>query len=271
LVPLSAMLEAGRYFLSKQDRSRGVSEQDLIHIAVKSLGLDELAPFDPNKKIIEYALKNLADEHLVNMTCKEFTDETASESMAPGGGSISALAGGMGAALSTMVANLSANKVGWETRVKEFSLHAEQAQKIKDELMFLVDEDTRSFNAIIEAMRMPKGTIEEKTARKDQIAAASVYAAEVPLRVMNVALRTFESLRYMVENGNPNSITDAGVGSLCTMAAIEGAWMNVMVNAKDLSDKEKAKELKSMANDTLSIATSNHSEIVNLVKKALLF
>jgi glutamate formiminotransferase / formiminotetrahydrofolate cyclodeaminase len=271
LVPLSAMLEAGRYFLSKQDRSRGVSEQDLIHIAVKSLGLDGLAPFDPNKKIIEYALKNLADEHLVNMTCKEFTDETASESMAPGGGSISALAGGMGAALSTMVANLSANKVGWETRVKEFSLHAEQAQKIKDELMFLVDEDTRSFNAIIEAMRMPKGTIEEKTARKDQIAAASVYAAEVPLRVMNVALRTFESLRYMVENGNPNSITDAGVGSLCTMAAIEGAWMNVMVNAKDLSDKEKAKELKSMANDTLSIATSNHSEIVNLVKKALLF
>ena len=269
LIPLSAMLDAGKYFLKKQDRSRGVSERELVHIAIKSLGLNELSSFDPEKKIIEYALKSEKDETLIRMSSKELADETSSESMAPGGGSISALAGSLGASLSSMVANLSANKKGWEDRVDEFSQYAEKAQQIKDELLFLVDEDTRSFNAIIEAMRLPKDTAEEKAVRKEGISKASIYAAEVPLRVMNVAFRAMEGLKYMVDNGNPNSITDAGVGSLCVMAAIEGAGMNVKVNGKDLTDRQRAIQLQTEADDILSKARAAHDQIIQIVNEAL--
>lgn len=269
LIPLSAMLDAGKYFLKKQHRSRGVSERELVHIAIKSLGLNELSSFDPEKKIIEYALKSEKDETLIRMSSKELADETSSESMAPGGGSISALAGSLGASLSSMVANLSANKKGWEDRVDEFSQYAEKAQQIKDELLFLVDEDTRSFNAIIEAMRLPKDTAEEKAVRKEGISKASIYAAEVPLRVMNVAFRAMEGLKYMVDNGNPNSITDAGVGSLCVMAAIEGAGMNVKVNGKDLTDRQRAIQLQTEADDILSKARAAHDQIIQIVNEAL--
>jgi len=271
LIPLSAMLDAGKYFLKKQDRSRGVSERELVHIAIKSLGLNELSPFDPEKKIIEYALKSEKDETLIRMSSKELADETSSESMAPGGGSISALAGSLGASLSSMVANLSANKKGWEDRVDEFSQYAEQAQQIKDQLLFLVDEDTRSFNAIIEAMRLPKDTAEEKAARKEAIGTASIYAAEVPLRVMTVAYGAMEGLKYMVDKGNPNSITDAGVGALCVMAAIEGAGMNVKVNGKDLTDRKRAIELQTEAESILLKARAAHDQIIQIVNAALVY
>ncbi|MBI1305802.1 MAG: glutamate formimidoyltransferase [Bacteroidetes bacterium] len=267
LIPLKVMLDAGRHFLKKQDRSLGVSEAELIFIAVKSLGLDELAPFDPQKKIIEYAIASSEERKLVSMTCSDFADETASESMAPGGGSISAYTGALGASLSAMVANLSANKKGWESRTSEFSEWAVQAQNIKDELLFLVDEDTRSFNAIIEAIRMPKDNDEEIRIRREAIASASVYAAEVPLRVMKTANSAFESIKYMVQNGNPNSITDAGVGALCVLTAIEGAGMNVLVNTKDLDDKQKAEELKQQADSILSEARSSCDEIRQIVMK----
>ncbi|MCB0734387.1 MAG: glutamate formimidoyltransferase [Flavobacteriales bacterium] len=268
LVPLKAMLDAGRYFLQKQERSIGVSEKELIHIAVKSLGLDELGPFVPEKKIIEYAMRNASDSPLINMTCAALADETASESMAPGGGSISAYVGTLGAALSAMVANLSANKKGWEDRVEEFSGWAQKAQEIKDKLLFLVDEDTRSFNGIIEALRLPKETTEEKALRKEAINKASVYAAEVPLEVMQTAYTCFEPLRYMVTHGNPNSITDAGVGVLCILTAMEGARMNVLINAKDLQEDD-ANRLRSAANELIQNGRNQRDDLIGLVDKAL--
>lgn len=271
LIPLKAMLDAGRHFLKKQERSVGVSDSELIHIAVKSLGLDELSPFDPDKKIIEYALANPADEALVNLTCKGFVDETASESMAPGGGSVAALSGSLGAALGSMVANLSANKKGWEDRLDEFSPIAEEAQQIKKELLFLVDEDTRSFNAIIDAMRLNNNTEEEKTVRRNSIAAASLYAAQVPLSVMKTANRAFVPLKRLVTNGNPNSITDAGVGSLCIMTAIEGAYMNVMVNSKTLKDRLQAEKYKEESQKVLESARATHTDIMQVVYGAIDF
>ncbi|MBO6518002.1 MAG: glutamate formimidoyltransferase [Bacteroidia bacterium] len=251
LVPLKAMLDAGIHYLKKQGRSIGVSEREIIHIAVKSLGLDELGPFDPDKKIVEYALKNAEDTRLVDMTCVELANETASESMAPGGGSISAYVGSLGASLSAMVANLGANKRGWEERVSEFSEWAVKAQDIKQRLLFYVDEDTRSFNGIIDAIRMPKDSDEEKAARKAAILAASIYATEVPLKVMETAFEAYECIEYMIKHGNKSSITDAGVGALCVHTAIQGAGMNVMVNAKDLSDREVANRLNSQAKELI--------------------
>jgi glutamate formiminotransferase/formiminotetrahydrofolate cyclodeaminase len=251
LVPLKAMLDAGRYFLNKQERSEGVSEDEIIKIAIKSMGLDELGPFDPKQKIIEYRLKELDDERLVQLSCKEFANETASESMAPGGGSVSAYVGSLGAALGTMVANLGANKRGWEDRVDYFSEWAVKGQRIKDELLFLVDEDTRSFNAIIEGIRMPKDTDEEKALRSKAIEEASIYAAEVPLKVMSTSYRIFELSQEMVSKGNPSSVTDAGVGALCAFTAMEGAYMNVMVNVKDLSTDAARDRISTEATDLL--------------------
>lgn len=248
LVPLKAMLDAGKHYLKKQERSLGVSEEEIVHIAIKSLGLDELGPFDPQKKIIEYALKKAEDTTLVDMTCVELANETASESMAPGGGSISAYVGSLGAALSSMVSNLSANKRGWENRIDEFSTWAVKAQAIKKQLLFYVDEDTRSFNGIIDAIRMPKDTEEEKAARSAAIQTASEYATEVPLRVMETAFEAYECLEAMITTGNKSSITDAGVGVLCIHMAIQGAAMNVMVNAKDLKNKEAATSFVNKAN-----------------------
>ena len=243
LIPLQAMLDAGKHYLQKQGRSLGVSDAELIHIAVKSLGLDELAPFDPNKKIIEYSLKSSDDERLINLTAKELANETASESMAPGGGSVAAYCGALGVSLATMVANLSANKPGWEDKVEMFSDWAVKGQAMKRDLLFLVDEDTRSFNGIIDAIRMPKDTAEDKAARAEAIEKASQYAAEIPYQVMQKAFEAKDLLQAMLDIGNKPSITDAGVGALCCLTAIEGAYMNVRVNTKDLKDKEFAQEL----------------------------
>ncbi|MEO1259196.1 MAG: glutamate formimidoyltransferase [Bacteroidota bacterium] len=254
LVPLKVMLDAGRYFLKKQNWSRGVSEEELIHIAVKSMGMDELGPFDPKKKIIEYQLKDATATPLVHMDLRRFANETASDSPAPGGGSISAYVGALGASLGVMVANLSAGKRGWGDRLDEFSDWAEKGQQLKDELLRLVDEDTNAFNQIMASFRLPKGTPEEKAARSKAIQDATRYAIETPLRTMEVAFRIFELTEAMAKDGNPNSVSDAGVGALCARAAVHGAWMNVKINVKDLKDKELAaiflKKAKTIAEQT---------------------
>ncbi|HEY9113400.1 MAG TPA: glutamate formimidoyltransferase, partial [Bacteroidales bacterium] len=226
LIPLNAMLEAGEYFLKKQQRSVGVDNDELIKIAIKSMGLNDLKPFNPKERIIEYLLEG-DSKKLVDMTVTGFANETASESPAPGGGSISALAGALGVSLATMVANLSSHKRGWDDRWEEFSDWAEKGQKLKDELLFLVDEDTRSFNKIMDAFGLPKNTDAEKKIRTETIQAASRYAMQVPYRVMKVSLETMEIIRAMAETGNPNSVSDAGVGALCALTAVEGAYLNV--------------------------------------------
>ena len=269
LIPLQSMLDAGKHYLTKQGRSIGVTDAELIHIAVKSLGLDELGPFDPEKKIIEYQLKNIEDERLVSMSAKALANETASESMAPGGGSIAAYVGALGTSLATMVANLSANKPGWEYKQDYFSEIAVQGQAIKNELLHLVDEDTRSFNGIIDAIRLPKDSDEEKKIRKDAIEKASQYAAEVPYKVMQVASRSTSVIKEMIDNGNPNSITDAGVGALCTKAAIGGAYMNVQINLKDLSDRVFAIKLAKDATALKNQVFKDLDELSNRVYQAI--
>ena len=239
LIPLQAMLDAGKYFLEKQQRSTGVSEEELIHIAIKSMGLDELTPFDPKEKIIEYKLRGGANTgRLVGMNLRTFANETASESVAPGGGSISAYAGALGISLATMVANLSSHKRGWDERWKEFSDWAEKGQRLKDELLHLVDEDTEAFNRIMQAFGMPKGSPEEKAARSAAIQEATKYAIEIPFRVMQLSLESMHVAKAMAETGNPNSVTDAGVGGLCARTAVIGAHMNVLTNAAGLKDKD---------------------------------
>lgn len=257
LVPLKVMLDAGKHFLRKQRRSLGVAESEIIKIAVKTLGLDELSPFDPEKKIIEYVLANDQKDPLLEMDLKAFADETASESPAPGGGSISAYVGALGISLGTMVANLSSNRRVWDDRWEEFGDWAEKGQVIKEKLLKLVDEDTRSFNAIIQAIRLPKSSEEEKAQRHQAIQDATKYAIEVPFTVMQASLDSFEVIKAMADFGNPNSVTDAGVGALCARAAVHGAYMNVQINTMDLEDKafvtdilEKGKAMTEQA-DTL--------------------
>jgi glutamate formiminotransferase/formiminotetrahydrofolate cyclodeaminase len=269
LIPLNAMLDAGRHYLQKQGRSLGVDDSELIHIAVKSLGLDELGPFDPEKKIIEYQLRSDEDEKLVSLTAKQLANETASESMAPGGGSIAAYVGALGASLGTMVANLSANKPGWEEQTTTFSDWAVKGQAIKQELLYLVDEDTRSFNRIIDAIRMPKDSEQEKEARKKAIEKSSQYAAEVPYKVMQTAYGSLELLQAMLDIGNPASITDTGVGALCSLTAVEGASMNVRINTKDLSDRAFADKLNAKAAELLSIAKEDFTAIIEAVNKKI--
>jgi len=237
LVPLKAMLDAGKYFLLKQQRSAGVSEKELIRIAIKSMGLGELAPFNPDERIIEYVLKDKAASKLASMTLADFADETASESPAPGGGSIAAYLGSLGAALGTMVANLSSHKKGWDDRWKEFSDWAEKGQQYKDELLKLVDLDTAAFNKIMEAFSLSKSTPEEKTIRDKAIQEATKYAIEIPFRVMKAAYGSMEVIKAMAETGNPNSISDAGVAALCARSAVLGAFMNVKINASGYKDK----------------------------------
>jgi glutamate formiminotransferase/formiminotetrahydrofolate cyclodeaminase len=237
LIPLKAMLDAGKYFLKKQQRSVGISEEEIIKIAVKSLGLDDLKPFNPKEKIIEYLIADNSGKKLVNFNLLEFANETASESPAPGGGSISAYVGALGVSLGTMVANLSSHKRGWEQRWEEFSDWAEKGQAIKDELLWLVDEDTRAFNKIMDAFGLPKGTESEKIERKNAIESASKYAMEIPFKVMKKSLQSMEIMKAMAENGNPNSVSDAGVGALCARTAVRGAYMNVRINASGVEDK----------------------------------
>ncbi len=238
LIPKKAMLEAGKYFLRKQQRSAGISEEGIIKIAIKSLGLDDLKPFNPREKIIEYLLEDPKDKKLVSLTAEGFANETASESPAPGGGSVSAYIAALGVSLGTMVANLSSHKPGWDDRWEEFSGWAEKGQRLKDELLFLVDEDTRAFNRIMDAFGLPKGSDEEKSVRSRAIQDATRYAIEVPLRTMKSAMECFDIIEAMVDKGNPNSVTDAGVGALCTRSAVIGAYLNVKVNGAGFRDKD---------------------------------
>ena len=241
LIPLQAMLDAGRYFLRKQKRSTGVSDSALIHIAVKSMGLDELAPFDPDKKIIEYVLRGEQGGKLVDNTLEGFTQETASESVAPGGGSVAAAVGAFGAALGTMVANLSSHKRGWDDRWEEFSEWAEKGKACHEELTRLVDADTDAFNQIMAAFGLPQSNEEEKAARAAAIEAATVKAIEVPYRTMEVSLLSMEVIVAMAEIGLPASASDAGVAALCARTAVLGAYLNVLINAKELTDGELAR------------------------------
>ena len=237
LAPLKVFTDAGKYFLKKQNRSVGVSEAELIKIAVKSLGLDDLKPFNPEEKIIEYVLQDKTSKKLMDLSCIAFADETASESPAPGGGSISAYMGALGVSLGTMVANLSSHKPGWDERWEEFSGWAEKGQLIKDELLHLVDEDTRAFNKIMDAFGLPKGNDAEKAARSAAIQEATKYAIEIPFRVMKRSFAALEILKAMAETGNPNSVSDAGVGALAVRSAVMGAYLNVKINASGLDDK----------------------------------
>jgi glutamate formiminotransferase / formiminotetrahydrofolate cyclodeaminase len=237
LIPLKALLDAAKYFLQKQKRSTGVSEKELLKIAVKSLGLDELTPFKPGERIIEYMLHDKADSKLASMRLNEFADETASESPAPGGGSIAAYVGSLGASLATMVANLSSHKSGWDERWEEFSNWAVKGQLCKDELLRLVDADTKAFNQIMTAMSLPKATEEEKATRTKAIQDATRFAIEIPFKVMKAAFGSLEVIKAMAETGNPNSVSDAGVGALCARSAVMGAFMNVRINASGYHDK----------------------------------
>jgi len=237
LIPLASLLDAGRHFLRKQQRSTGVSEAELIKIAVKSLGLDEIAPFKPEQRIIEYRLRGTGQSRLVNLTVRAFTDETASESVAPGGGSVAAAVGALGAALGTMVANLSSHKRGWDERWEEFSRWAEQGQRLKDELLLMVDADTRAFDRVMVALGMAKATEAEKSARSAALAAANLGALEVPWQAMKAAYASFDLLHAMAEQGNPASASDAGVGAICARAAVRGAWLNVRTNVGGVKDR----------------------------------
>jgi len=264
LVPLKAMVDAGLYFTKKQGISTGLSEKELIHIAIKSLGLDELSDFDPQKKIIEYCMADNTSEKLVNMTIKDFADETASESPAPGGGSVAALCGVLGVSLGAMVANLSANKRGWEEQTEFFGQWAEKAQSYKKKLMYLVDEDTRAFDGIMNAFGLPKDNDEQITERKKAIENASIYATEVPFRTMEAAYEGVAMLAEMVGRGNKNSITDAGVGLLCIKTAVRGAYFNVLVNAKGLNNKSYANDIKNKAQ---SLLAKNHLEVDTVLQQ----
>ena len=244
LVPKKTIIDAGKYYLAKQQRSLGVTEAEIVRVAVKSMGLDDLKPFVPEEKIIEYVLEQKdMSRKLVDMTCREFADETASESPAPGGGSISAYLGALAAALATMVANLSSHKAGWDDRWKEFSDWAVKGQQIKDDLLSLVDEDTAAFNKVMDAFGLPKTTDEEKVTRTAAIQSATKYATEIPFRTMQRTFDAFEIIMAMAKTGNPNSVTDAGVGALCARSAVIGAYLNVKINAAGLKDREFADRL----------------------------
>jgi glutamate formiminotransferase/formiminotetrahydrofolate cyclodeaminase len=269
LVPLKAMLDAGKYFLLKQQRSVGVSEKELIKIAIKSMGLSELAPFNPEERIIEYLLKDKASYKLAGMSLIDFADETASESPAPGGGSIAAYLGALGAALGTMVANLSAHKKGWDGRWQEFSGWAEKGQQYKDELIRLVDLDTAAFNKIMEAFALPKSTPEEKAARDKAIQDATKYAIEIPFKVMKAAYGSMTVIKAMAEIGNPNSISDAGVAALSARSAVLGAFMNVKINASGYKDKEFNDAVISYASELEEKTIALEKEIIALVNSKI--
>ncbi|MEW5846050.1 MAG: glutamate formimidoyltransferase [Bacteroidota bacterium] len=269
VVPLNAMLEAGKYFLRKQQRSLGIPDREIIKIAVKSMGLDELYPFDPDKKIIEYILGEKTGKRLVDKTLEGFTQETASESPAPGGGSISAAMGAFGAALATMVANLSSHKPGWDDRWEEFSNWAEKGKFYMEQLIKMVDEDTAAFNRIMDAFGLPKATDEEKATRTKAIQDATLYAIEVPFRVMNLCFESMEVIKAMAEHGNPNSVSDAGVGALAARSAVMGAFLNVKINASGLKDKDKANEFISKGAEIVKKAQQMETEILAIVESKI--
>jgi len=265
LVPKKVLIDAGKYFLEKQDRSTGIPEEDIIFIAVKSMGLDELKPFDPRKKVIEYLLEDDGSQRLIDLSVKGFADETSRESPAPGGGSIAAYSGALGVSLATMVANLSAHKRGWDDRWNEFSEWSKVGQNIKDKLLFLVDEDTNAFNKIIDAVRLPKGTDAEKATRKNAMLEATKYAILVPFDVMKTSYEAMDLLEYMAKEGNPNSVSDAGVGVLSIRTAVEGAFMNVKINCKGLEDQQFVDDIMAKGNDIMDNTNKRAKEILDIV------
>ncbi|PTM08625.1 MAG: glutamate formimidoyltransferase [Bacteroidetes bacterium] len=269
LIPLKAMLDAGDFFLKKQERSLGISESEKIKIAIKSLGLDDLKPFNPSEKIIEYVLKDKGVKQLVDLTLKDFADETAGESMAPGGGSIAAYVGTLGVSLGTMVANLSAHKPGWDERWEEFSKWAEKGQAYKNKLLALVDEDTNAFNKIIEGFRMPKGTDEEKKSRAEAVESATIYATEVPLLVMETACDSMAVMMAMAKGGLQNSLSDAGVGALCARTAVYGAYFNVRINAKDIKNRDTAERLLSKAKSIFDSSVATENEMIAYINEKI--
>lgn len=269
LIPLQAMLDAGKYFLRKQNRSTGISDKELLKIAIKSMGLDDLKPFNPKEKIIEYMISDDDSDKLVDMDLTDFADETASESPAPGGGSISAYVGALGVSLGTMVANLSSHKRGWDDKWEQYSDWAEKGQAFKDELLFLVDEDTRAFNKIMEGFSMPKGTDEEKAARHNAIQEASKYAMQIPFRVMEKSLASMEVMKAMAETGLEASVSDAGVGALCARTAVMGAYLNVKINAEGVDDKEFVNDLLSRGAEIEKQAIEQENTILEIVNKKI--
>ena len=269
LVPKKALIDAGKHFLRKQHRSVGISESEIIRIAVRSMGLDELKPFIPEEKIVEYMVAPQSGKRLVDMTCTAFAEETASESPAPGGGSISAYMGALGAALGTMVANLSSHKAGWDERWEEFSDYAERGQAIMSELLHLVDEDTEAFNRIMAVFAMPKSTDEEKAARSAALQEATLYATQVPLKTMKASLKVFEIVKAMAEIGNPNSVSDAGVGALAARSAVLGAQLNVKINAAGLKNREVADALVAEANAIAAEAIALETETLAIVNEKI--
>ncbi|MDE6779369.1 MAG: cyclodeaminase/cyclohydrolase family protein, partial [Alistipes sp.] len=270
LIPKRALVEAGRYFLRKQHRSTGISEAETVRMAVKSLGLDDLREFKPEEKVIEYLLEKDSSNHrLVDMTCEGFADETASESPAPGGGSISAYMGALGAALGTMVANLSSHKAGWDDRWEEFSDWADKGQAVMRELLHLVDEDTEAFNRIMAVFSMPKSTDEEKAARSEALQRATLYATQVPLRTMKTSFKVFEIVRAMAADGNPNSVSDAGVGALAARSAVMGACLNVKINAAGLKDRALADSLVAEAEEIVAAAQQAEREVLAIVEEKI--
>jgi len=269
LVPLKSLTDAGRYFLRKQKRSTGVSEKELFKIAVKSMGLDELGPFKPEERIIEYMLRLPADSKLVNMNLSAFADETASESPAPGGGSISAYVGALGVSLATMVANLSSHKKGWDERWEEFSDWAEKGEALKNELVKLVDADTKAFNKIMEAFALPKSNEMEKALRSQAIQEATRFAIDIPFQVMQASFKSLEVIKAMAETGNPNSVSDAGVGALCARAAVMGAFMNVRINAAGYSDKDFVEEIVGKGKEIEQKTIALEQEILKVVNEKI--
>jgi len=263
LVPLKAILDAADYFLTKQKRSLGIAESEKIKIAVKSLGLDDLKPFNPQEKIIEYVM-NDGSNKLVDMKLDAFADETAGESPAPGGGSISAYVGALGVSLGTMVANLSAHKAGWDDKWEFYSQWAEKGQAYKNKLLYLVDEDTNAFNKIIDGFRMPKSSDEEKKVRIQAIENATKYATEIPLQVMQTAYNSMEVMEAMVKDGLQSSLSDAGVGALCARTAVIGAYFNVRINAKDIKDRD-------FVNNILAKAAKIYEATISLEKKIIVY
>ena len=261
LVPLKAMIDAADYFLTKQERSLGISEREKIKITVKSLGLDDLKPFNPQEKIIEYILSD-GKKKLVDFKLDDFADETASESMAPGGGSIAAYVGSLGVSLGTMVANLSAHKAGWDEKWEMYSKWAEKGQAYKNKLLYLVDEDTNAFNKIIEGFRLPKSSDKEKEARKTAIEEATKYATEIPFQVMETAHNSMEVMQAMIKDGLPSSLSDAGVGALCARTAVIGAYFNVRINAKDIKDRKFAETVLKKAENIYQSTIQVEREII---------
>ncbi len=269
LVPKRSLVEAGRYFLHKQQRSSGLPESEIIRMAIKSMGLDELKPFLPEEKVVEYIVAEKNEKSLVEMSCRAFADETASESPAPGGGSISAYMGALGAALGTMVANLSSHKAGWDERWQGFSDYAERGRALQDKLIHLVDEDTEAFNRIMAALGMPKSTEAEKAARREALQAATLYATQVPLQTMRTACETFDLLEAMAREGNPASVSDAGVGALAAEAGVQGAGLNVRINAAGLRDRAVADALVAEAAQLAARAVARRADILDIVNKVI--